>query len=211
MTKDASGQDRRIIEAIDAFAERIGVGKNEIFEITRDKDWVFIVKAAFLLECAVKKTVAAKIDEKALDSISKIEVSKLADLARSLDVFDKDNVNFVSYVCRLRNELIHNVGSYDFSFEKHLLNQKNRNDLLKYASRYVVDPIQIGTVSVPGRQFASENPKWAIVFGIMDIFAIGWAVQDVEELNKVMRDLKDKMADRYIALSASIRAKFEEK
>jgi hypothetical protein len=108
------------------------------------------------------------------------------------------------YLASLRNDLIHNIHGHRFNLREHLKAESKRKALVQAVEPFMKPTIQIGEdLHVPKAQFAWENPKFGLVFGLIDLFAIGWWLFETKNQEAELNKLKENALSSYTCRRSS--------
>lgn len=96
-----------------------------LFDLLKEDDWSFIIKAHALIEAAVTEMIIQHIGQESLKStiellpLSDTKIGKIA-IAKQLGLVTPEERKFVRWFSELRNLLVHRVENVNFSFEIYL-------------------------------------------------------------------------------------------
>lgn len=114
----------------DEYFHRVwGTPKGTVTAFDKESDWTIVLKLHAFLESTLNKRITDEIGKPALAPViaklntSGMETGKIA-FASALGILSEKDIDFVMRLSRLRNELVHNVDGFKFSFRDYWNNQK---------------------------------------------------------------------------------------
>lgn len=138
----------RVSESVTAAEQYLGIPPGTISSISREPDFIAVVKAYAVIEPMLNDLISARPPKPAFGSLAAAlaipapiddgfqsfviglniggRVGKVA-LAKSLGLLNEDQVRFIEGVARVRNRYAHNVRNMHRSFADILLEEQNSN------------------------------------------------------------------------------------
>lgn len=161
MTNKDTNELNFITHALSDAEKHLGIPRHAILSLLdkEEDDWSFIIKLSAVVEQLVNFLLIQNIEEEALKKLIQSQgFSKKIDLAKELDLIDKDISVKFKFIGNLRNDAAHN---FTFKFFP------NKDRLNSYKSIFAdvwADGIEIGGIKTNNKSLTAENPKITLLF-----------------------------------------------
>lgn len=113
-----------LLKCAEELEKRIGIRVGFTNELIQNDDWSFVIKLHALMEAALTYSICTRLNAPELERVvSRLDTSnnqsgKLA-FAKALGILGSPQRKFIRRLSVLRNEIVHNVRSVEFSFENY--------------------------------------------------------------------------------------------
>lgn len=189
------------------FEDRIGLRAGFFNELIKEDDWSFVIKLHAFIEGCLTNAICSVLGRPELeDVIARLDTSynqsgKLAFIKR-LEILDTPQRRFIKTLSELRNDLVHNAQSIDFSFEGHMgeMTEKRRS---KFCFDLSLDELFAQESELEELRlisFVNEVPKlgigWAASIVVSDLFIHANAGDRDIELKRVGKRIIDRMMQK---------------
>jgi hypothetical protein len=129
---------KKVEEYLQELENKLGIKKGLFFSLVSLDDWSFIIKLHSLMESAITHLLVNHLNvKKAEKFFSRLELSnvytgKIA-LIKQLELLSKSDINYITSLSELRNNLVHNVTNVNFDFSLYLdsLDKKQKDKYFK--------------------------------------------------------------------------------
>lgn len=107
------------------FEDRIGLRSGFFNKLIKEDDWSFVIKLHAFVEACLTNAIFSALGRPELEDIvarldtSNNQFGKLAFIKR-LEMLSKPQRRFVVALSELRNDLVHNIRTVDFSFNQYM-------------------------------------------------------------------------------------------
>lgn len=159
--------------------KEIGVPESFLTRLATDDDWTTVIKLHSMLEAGLNRLLTMRLGYAGLsDFASKLDTGdrqrgKLA-LAKVFGLLSDDPRKFIRELSDLRNDLVHDVRKFEFSFPKWVEDMvpKRQKNLGDYSVSILSEEIEVEGQRKKTRDAILTDPKYVVsvaCFGIMSI------------------------------------------
>lgn len=189
------------------FEDRIGLRAGFFNELIKEDDWSFVIKLHAFIEGCLTNAICSVLGRPELeDVIARLDTSnnqsgKLAFIKR-LEMLNKPQRRFIATLSDLRNDLVHNARSIDFSFERHMgeMTEERRFQFCVALSLHELFAQESELEELRLISFVNEVPKlgigWAASIVVSDLFIHANAGDLDIELKRVGKRIIDSMMQK---------------
>jgi hypothetical protein len=113
----------QVTAAFRSFEQEVGIPVHFLDHLlVETNDWAFVIKLHALLETVVTHHLTSSTDSRLANEFSRLNlnarVGKLS-FVRALNLLSNEEVRFIKMVSEIRNDLVHDVHGFKFTFESH--------------------------------------------------------------------------------------------
>lgn len=169
---------------ISKLEKELSLPKGFFDTLLNENDWSFIIKLHALFESSISYLLTDYIGKTNLiDIFSNLELSnkktgKIA-FAKALNLLEKDERRYISFLSKLRNTLIHNIQNVNFDLQSYIaqLSTAKKNNFIKAVETSYPEEEKY-------KKYITTNPKKAIWHTGMYILAIIYLEKTIAGLNR---------------------------
>lgn len=161
---------------IDWSTDSLGIPVSFLNRLGTDDDWTVVIKLHAMLEAGLNRIIGnALADPRLSDIIARLDTGdrqkgKLA-FAKALELVPGESRNLIRMLSELRNELVHDVRNFEFSFKKWIEEMKEADlrNLRKYVATLIKRDVPYGEETLTSAASLHRNPRYTIMLASLII------------------------------------------
>lgn len=196
-----------LLQYMNEFERRLGVRSGFFNELIREDDWSFVIKLHAFIEAGLTNAICAVLGHPELeDVVSRLDTAnnqcgKLA-IVKRLGMLNKPQRRFVAVLSELRNDIVHNAKSVDFSFERHMAAMPEQR-LIQFCTALSLDellkpdsePNEIRLIS-----YVHDVPKFGIAYTATIVVTELYVQATSGDLSSTFKEIGEKLVARTLEL-----------
>ena len=188
-----NNEDMTIKESVQNYIDELKLPNDFYQLLLSEDDWSFVIKLSALLEAVCTNILTTKFNNNNIDeSISFLEYANprcgKINFLEKLNIIEKNQANTLYKLAQLRNKIVHNVASINFTFESYIndLDKHQKKSLVEWVGFGINDELKFKNITITKYNFCIDNTKYAIWITILEIIACIYLEKEVAEFKNTL-------------------------
>lgn len=157
-------------DAAEYVTKQLGLPDHFVLGLLKEDDWSFIIKTHALLEAAVIRAIENQLCGHSISKfLEQLSMSRCLDFAKELQAIEPRLLSMIRLVSRIRNDIVHDVTKFSFSFTEYLSNQDKRNSFQCLFLQGISGTVDIDGKNIERKELLIENPKLAVIRFLLEL------------------------------------------
>ena len=192
-------EDLTIEESTQKYIDELKLPKDFYPSLMRENDWSFVIKLSALLEAVCTNILTKKLNNENINkSIAYLDYankkSGKLNFLEKLDVIDKKQAEVLYKLAELRNKIVHNVDSVNFTFENYItkMDKQQKKSLVSWVGYGIKPEFNIENIKITRHTTCIENTKLSIWITILEIIACIYLDKKITEFKNSLNSSMEK-------------------